>query len=95
MRLIDADALCLDINRKAHENFPANRNLTLYAESLLAHAPTIDAVPVVRCKDCEYRRPTVDEITHEVVGHWCDLLDLRNVEDGDFCCWGDRKRGDG
>ena len=47
MRLIDADALGLDINRKAHENFPANRNLTLYAESLLAHAPTIDAVPVV------------------------------------------------
>ena len=50
MRLIDADALGLDINRKAHENFPANRNLTLYAESLLAHAPTIDAVPVVHGK---------------------------------------------
>lgn len=47
MRLIDADALCLDIDRKAHENFPANRNLTLYAKSLLAHEPTIDAVPVV------------------------------------------------
>jgi hypothetical protein len=55
MRLIDADALGLDINRKANENFPANRNLTLYAESLLAHAPTIDAVPVVhgRWVDCE------------------------------------------
>ena len=58
MRLIDADALGLDINRKANENFPANRNLTLYAESLLAHAPTIDAVPVVHgrwvSKDSRY-----------------------------------------
>lgn len=54
MRLIDADALGLDINRKAHENFPANRNLTLYAESLLAHAPTVDAVAVIRCKQCRF-----------------------------------------
>ena len=86
MRLIDADALGLDINRKAHENFPANRNLTLYAESLLAHAHTIDAVPVVRCKDC--RKSGYDAFTGL---YWCAGNGMRGE---DFCSRGERKDGE-
>lgn len=48
MRLIDADALLLDIERKAKAGFPANKSLTVYAESCVVHAPTVDAVPVLR-----------------------------------------------
>lgn len=38
-------------------------------------APTIDAVPVVRCKDCKYYHPTINTCEW-----WCDIL----TED-DYC----------
>ena len=94
MRLIDADALGLDINRKAHENFPANRNLTLYAESLLAHAPTIDAVPVVRCKDCKHYKPP--KVSAHYVNHtqYCTRVVTMKVSPDSFCSYGERKDGE-
>ena len=46
MRLIDADALKLDIMCVYGSN-PQYINW-------LNHAPTVDAVPVIRCKDCKY-----------------------------------------
>ena len=58
MRLIDADALLLDIRRKAQDGFPANRNLTLFAESCVAHAPTVDTLPVLQGR---WRKLGVDE----------------------------------
>ena len=42
MRLIDADA-CIDYIRNNNQ----------HAWEALAYAPTIDAVEVVRCKDCK------------------------------------------
>ena len=46
MRLIDADALKFDIMCVYGSN-PQYINW-------LNHAPTVDAVPVVRCKDCKW-----------------------------------------
>lgn len=46
MRLIDADALKLDIMCVYGSN-PQYINW-------LNHAPTVDAVPVVRCRNCRY-----------------------------------------
>ena len=46
MRLIDADALKFDIMCGYGSN-PQYINW-------LNHAPTVDAVPVVRCKDCKW-----------------------------------------
>lgn len=46
MRLIDADALKLDIMCVYGSN-PQYINW-------LNHAPTVDAVPVIRCKDCKW-----------------------------------------
>ena len=60
MRLIDADALVEDI-----EEYQKSMMFDSYAERMhfddiidfavdhLEEAPTIDAVPVVRCKDCK------------------------------------------
>ena len=45
MRLIDADA-CIDYIRNNNQ----------HAWEALAYAPTIDAVEVVRCKDCDTSR---------------------------------------
>lgn len=48
MRLIDADALPL--YRKTDKG---ERDYTLTKDAV-ADAPTVDAVPVVRCKDCKF-----------------------------------------
>ena len=53
MRLIDADR-ALEIVRDqaiAHQNA---YYLTTYATLTLREAPTIDAVPVVRCRECKH-----------------------------------------
>lgn len=83
MRLIDAD----DIH-----------NITVVGDGggrlKRIDAPTIDAVPVVRCRECMYSAPIVDAITHERNGFWCAILDLENVEE-DFYCKDGQRREDG
>lgn len=54
MRLIDADALSI---KHLEPGKTVTREYTTvwnYAASLVEAAPTIDAVPVVRCMDCKY-----------------------------------------
>lgn len=70
MRLIDADALTEEF-KKTHDG---KRSL------LIDTAPSVDAVPVVRCKDCK---------------HWdgvdtCDVIDAP-VWDNDFCSMAERR----
>ena len=50
-RLIDADR-ALEIVRNRGITHPNAYHLTNYATLILQEAPTVDAVPVVRCKDC-------------------------------------------
>lgn len=52
-------------------------------------ATTVDAVPVVRCKDCKWDRP--DTLLDK---HWCfRLLGCMEVRADDFCSYGERKDG--
>ena len=44
-RLIDADALCKLANNSINKSVDAND---------IMRFPTVDAVPVVRCKDCKF-----------------------------------------
>lgn len=49
-------------------------------KTLLMRIPTVDAVPVVRCRDCTHYN-----------GHWnCDYF-FEAVLDDDFCSYGERK----
>lgn len=59
--LISRQALLDDIRKKAKAGFPANKNLSLYAESCVVHAPTVDAVPVRRGKWIEKEDWNVDD----------------------------------
>lgn len=55
MRLIDADALALIEGKILFMGRHAGRMRTMANDAvreLVAHAPTVDAVKVVRCKDC-------------------------------------------
>lgn len=55
MRLIDADALIhtlYELERRA--GFGTIKDSLDGFKLLIDHAPTVDAVPVVRCKDCKH-----------------------------------------
>lgn len=95
MRLIDADAL--GVGRCSRDVLPAD-----YCAGwnglirLLEKAPTVDAVPVVRCKDCKWFADNND-------GEWygCWLFQTIQIipEDApkpeDFCSYGEPKMDGG
>ncbi len=97
MRLIDANALKLTFCKEC----------TLYPDNCLEKnggecdwgsiyhikycAPTIDAVPVIRCADCKYLNEDL------AVGEWdgsCRYWNTHSVLYSWFCSQGERKDGD-
>ena len=85
MRLIDADLLTEAI----HENVSA-----LYEDAVCAKedcltevyaAPTVDAVPVVRCKDCARC------VMYRGVPFCNKWRTFPDIELNDFCSYGERK----
>ena len=86
MRLIDADR-ALEIVRDQGIAHPNAYHLTNYAMLILREAPTVDAVEVVRCRECKYHEDTsVTEFKH------CCLIS-KTVRYNDFCSYGERKEG--
>jgi hypothetical protein len=56
------------------------------AKSVIWAMPTVDAVEVVRCKDCKWcSHNTPDGF------HWCDEHERGSLCDDDFCSYGERK----
>ena len=79
MRLIDADR-AMEIVRNQGIAHPHAYHLTNYATLILREAPTVDAVEVVRCKDCK----------HRYSDSWCEYVD---DDDNFYCARGERKEG--
>ena len=92
MRLIDADRL----SEAIYDNVPAPYEDASWAkENCLAEidmAPTVDAVPVVRCKDCVNGTVFVNKQGAEYVD--CVLDDYSVRKPTDYCSYGKRKEGD-
>ena len=86
MRLIDADAL--DWERIEHEH-GARHEAVVDCEQMVEKAPTIDAVPVVRCKDCVYRVIVRDPLIKTLDCYGCKVMHYN--EDDWFCSFGERK----
>lgn len=84
MRPIDADAL-----KKRVKESTAILSVKVLAATLVNTAPTIDAVPVVRCKGCKHFRPC-EEVDGETWLGWCAYGEF-NTDDLDFCSRGERK----
>ena len=87
MRLIDADAL------KAEFTGNFGRELWHYTGiwATIDVAPTIDAVPVVRCKDCKH----YDQRGYCDNEHWEDAEGWsKAIDPSDFCSYGERKGGE-
>lgn len=87
MWLIDSNALYNAMERKYQLSRGAKHEMARELLDLLCDAPIVDAVPVVRCKDCKYW------ITNNYYQS-CGLLNIV-VNNGDFfCSGGERKGGD-
>ena len=87
-RLIDANALIKEANTDGAYGYVDAKQI--------ADAPTIDAVPVVRCRECKYHY-WEQEPCHGKSVHYCKLPHMRGVEvfKEFFCYYGERKDGDG
>ena len=91
MRLIDADmADVVIIYDKSNEltQVSAIREYIERQRAFLDKFPTIDAVPVVRCRECKYCDPENYHCDHPMG----TAAPLRRKPD-DFCSYGDRKEG--
>ena len=85
MRLIDADALKSYMDECSKET--KFRVYYGYAESFINDSPTIDAVPVVRCRECKHCRKMIGNSYHYCVTHNTKMYSE------DFCSYGKRKEG--
>ena len=75
MRLIDANEL-RDTIENEHFGEYDDKETTFYCIDI---APTVDAVPVVRCKDCKYH----DEGEYYI---YCWALKTKCPDDSEFFC---------
>lgn len=106
MRLIDADALSGEVEKSKHHNPHSqglvsvnHRNEHDHFWRMINDAPTVDAVEVVRCKDCEYKRELEGHLVcgdSMRTGMGVDVFEIPTYYFGkiapdDFCSRGRRK----
>ncbi len=75
-RLIDADKL------KTHYSWWTDETKELF-DTIINLQPTIEAEPIVRCKDCAYWGEHYEQ--------GCGMADYK-TEPNHFCSWGERKK---
>ena len=91
MRLIDANELKKQMCFKCNDEYddePCDQIDCVFCNAI-NDAPTIDAVPVVRCEYCNKGHPELG--MNGCV--WCARYG-RDMNTDDFCSYGERKEGD-
>lgn len=86
MRLIDADKLDYYV---IHHPDDDDAYMLFITDMDIENAPTIDAVEVVRCKDCKWwdNEDGAERCTHKYCSMWAK-------PDG-YCSYGERKESNG
>jgi len=85
MRLIDAEYVLWKVDEAA---CPQSMDFGQGRESVLdeiRRASTVDAEPVVRCKDCKFYKTQYCKIDIHT-----DIMTINRVHDDDFCSYGER-----
>lgn len=100
-RLIDANALISYMDECSKES--RFRVYYGYAKSFIDDAPTVDAVPVLRCRECKYwgdedgKLQSSDGVLFARCKVHNYLIDGRHTgwcpTENDFCSYGERKEG--
>lgn len=85
-RLIDAEELELQFDVSDED---------IIAKEIIRNAPTVDAVPVVRCRDCKNWEPYGSKAARKIGDplEWyggCEIWHGGHLE-SDFCSYGERK----
>ena len=95
-RLIDAKQAIAEMNRvETNRPYDDKEDILEKCVNLLYAAPTVDAVEVVRCKDCRSckKHPTSDKVKMCTNENWnTEYYPL--VHDNDFCSYGGRREGE-
>ena len=92
-RYIDADKLKPDTT--VFLSLYAEEPVKVFSQKRIDNAPTVDAVPVVRCKDCAFYEEAHYEDNGEppYIKTCCSLLN-RTIQPNDFCSYAERKEFD-
>lgn len=96
MRLIDADALIIDLLKKAMDDafLTGNADTHRLLVQVVAHYPTVDAVPVIRCRECMWY--VIDQLKADETPDrrykpsFC-ILHRIHSHDYAFCSWAYRE----
>lgn len=93
VRLIDANALKKNLNAVLKPGICPEVELSTLAvvEMEMERVPTVDAVPVVRCRDCQAATSEHPEITNFVLD--CEVWKKCVLPDW-YCCHGRRKEAE-
>ena len=90
-RLIDADKALETVHNQGITH-PSAYHLTNYATLILQEAPTIDAIPVIRCRDCKYF--SIDQYSKTIYCANDNVYGFPNQKPDDFCSRGERKNNE-
>ena len=90
-RLIDANALMRDVMGLTIVS-PEAMNYANAVAVAIANAPTIDAVEVVRCKDCKHAIVNENHIDKPLI---CCLTKMVGTTDEDWFCANGKRKMDG
>ena len=83
MRTIDVDETIINFGFEWDDIPPTREEFVRF----LKKQPTVDAVPVVRCRECKHH--------HDFGTHFCDALGMDCPDDSEFfCSYGEPKEGD-
>lgn len=99
MRLIDAERETVMLKKAAVHmlnGFPDSYDTgvskgLIEAADIINHAPAVDAVPVVRCKDCRHFREAFfgEKYCNRPV--MCGFAEIGDLGDDDYCSYGERR----
>lgn len=70
-------------------------DMEIFAKEVIGDAPTVDAVEVVRCKDCQQFEPTCPGYGYCYHWDYEPGMSPNEVEDDDFCSYGKRREDNG
>ena len=83
MRLIDADTLNYVRVRIYHDDGTIGGYNAVVPSSEIKNSPTVEAIPVIRCKDCK------KFVVEEEQAYCLDMFG--QCDENGFCSWAERK----
>lgn len=90
-RLIDADKIYDAVERRYQASSGIEHRCERDLLDLICAADTVDAVEVVRCKDCKHKG-WIQEPCHGKSVDFCHAWDsCINDSENDFCSYGERR----